>query len=157
MMDALRRHLVTVLEGKGAHAGFDDSFTDVPANLRGTRPKGADHSLWDLLEHMRIAQWDILDYMRNPKYVAPKWPEGYWPKTAAPANEQEWEKSIESFRRDLRDVIAIVEDESNDLTAPLKYGDPKHTILREALLIADHNSYHLGQFVLVRKLLHSWA
>jgi DinB superfamily len=153
---SLRRHLLNLLKGEGAHAGFDSAFADLPAAKYGVRPAGAPYSAWQLLEHMRIAQWDILEFSRNPKHVSPKWPEGYWPVREAPPNEKAWEQSVKTFRRDLKAMQELVSHSSTDLFARIPHGDGQ-TVLREALLVADHNSYHVGQLVLVRRLLGEWA
>lgn len=153
--DALREHAVYLLEGGGAHLHFDDAVKDFPAALRGARAAGLPHTAWQLLEHMRIAQWDILEFSRNSKYVSLDFPSGYWPKTAAPPDEAAWEKSLREFRHDLREMIALVKGSRTDLYAKIPHGDGQ-TILREALLVADHNSYHLGQIVDVRRALGAW-
>lgn len=152
---ALRQHLVKLLKGGDAHATFEDAVAHLPAELRGKRPEGAEHSPWQLLEHLRLAQWDILDFSRNPEYKSLKWPEDYWPAKPAPPAERAWEKSVQSFRDDLEAVCELVADEKTDLFAKIPHGDGQ-TILREALLVADHNAYHVGQLVLVRKLLGAW-
>jgi len=151
----LRQHVVSVLKGGNAHADFETVFKDLPAALRGKRPKGAQHSPWEVLEHLRIAQWDILEFSRNPKHKSPDFPEGYWPRTPAPPDEAAWEKSIQSFRQDLEALCNVVDDESTDLFAKIPHGDGQ-TILREALLAADHNAYHLGEAVLLRRILGGW-
>jgi len=153
---ALREHVVKLLEGGQAHADFDEAVKSLPANLRGKRPRGAAHSPWEVLEHMRIAQWDILEFSRNAKHVSPEFPDGYWPKGAVPPNDKAWTKSVKAFRADLKAMADMVADESTDLFAPIPHGDGQ-TILRQALLLADHNAYHLGQFVLLRRLLGAWA
>ena len=152
---SLRKHLLDLLEGGGAHLNFDDAVRDVPVDIRGKRPKGASHSPWEVLEHLRIAQWDILEFSRNPKHVSPEFPTGYWPAAPAPPDEKAWDQSVEAFRAGLRAMAALVADESTDLFAQLPHGDGQ-TILREALLVADHNAYHLGQLVVVRRLLGCW-
>jgi hypothetical protein len=152
---ALREHLLQLLTGGHAHADFDTAIKNLPAALRGKRPQGAEHSSWEILEHLRIAQWDILEFSRNPKHKSPDWPSGYWPSSAAPPDEKTWDKSVRAFRRDLKAMIALVEDKSTDLFARIPHGDGQ-TILREALLVADHNAYHLGELVLVRRLLGAW-
>jgi len=152
----LRQQLVKLLEGGDAHAGFDAAVEKLPAELRGKTPPGAEHSPWQLLEHLRIAQWDILEFSRNPKHKSPDWPSGYWPSEPAPPNKSAWEKSIRAFRADLKAMCDLVADKKTDLFAPIPHGDGQ-TILREALLTADHNSYHLGQLVLVRRLLGAWG
>lgn len=151
----LRRTVVDLLAMRGAHADFDHAIADLPAELRGVLPHQAEHTLWQLLEHMRIAQWDILEFSRNPKHVSPEWPEGYWPATPAPPNPAAWTKSVRQFRDDLAAMQELVSDPKSDLFTPFPYGDGQ-TLLREALLVADHNAYHLGQFILVRRLLGAW-
>ena len=153
---SLREHLLYLLGGGGAHAAFDAAVAELPADLRGVRPPGVPWSPWELLEHMRIAQWDILEFSRNRKHVSPKWPKGYWPTNAAPRNEAAWDKSIGKFREDLDAIRQLVEDPKTDLHARIPHGDGQ-TILREALLVADHNAYHLGALVTVRRLLGSWT
>ena len=152
---ALRQHVVSLLKGGNAHADFDTVFKDLPVKLRGKRPEGAEHSPWEVLEHLGIAQWDILEFSRNPKHKSPDFPEGYWPRTASPPDETGWDKSITSFRADLEAMSKLVADESTDLCAKIPHGDGQ-TVLREALLVADHNAYHLGEAVLLRRLLGAW-
>lgn len=152
---ALRQHLVKLLAGGNAHVDFDKAVAGLPAGLRGKRPKGQPFTPWRLLEHMRIAQWDILEFSRNPKHVSPDWPDGYWPKGDAPPSAKAWNDSVKAFRSDLAAMQALVSDPKTDLFARIPHGDGQ-TILREALLVADHNSYHLGQLVLVRRLLGAW-
>jgi hypothetical protein len=152
---AFRQHLLYLLEGGGAHAKFDDVVAGIPPELRGQKPTGLPHSAWMLLEHLRIAQWDILEFSRNPKYKSPKWPEGYWPKTDAPPSTAAWDASIKDFHKDLKAMQDLVENPKTDLFARIPWGDGQ-TILREALLVADHNAYHLGQLVDVRRLLGIW-
>ncbi len=152
---ALRQHLVELLTGGHAHATFEQAVKNLPEELRGKVPKGAEHSPWQLLEHLRIAQWDILEFSRDEEHESPKWPEGYWPKEKAPAEEKAWDKSVRTFKRDLKEMVALVEDPKTDLFAKIPHGDGQ-TVLREALLAADHNAYHIGQLVLVRRLLGAW-
>lgn len=151
----LPAHLTELLQGGHAHITFDDAVKNWPAKLRGIRPKGAAHSAWEILEHLRLAQWDILEFTRNPKHVSPNWPEGYWPKSPAPDNAKAWDKTIQSFRADLRAMIKLVQNKKTDLFAPLPHGTGQ-TALREALLLADHNAYHLGELLLLRRLLGAW-
>ena len=150
--DPLRKQLVELLRMEGAHLSFDDAVADFPIKLRGVKPKGAPHTPWQLLEHLRIAQWDILDFSRNPDYQEMKWPDDYWPKTEAPPDAAAWDKSVAQFRRDLKAIEELVSDAGTDLTARIPHGTGQ-TLLREVLLVADHNSYHLGQLVFVRKML----
>ena len=152
---ALREHLLYLLKSGGAHVDFEAAIKGLPVSLRGKKPKGAEHSPWEILEHLRIAQWDILEFSRNPKHASPEWPGGYWPKTQAPASSQAWTKSVLAFRAGLRAMCKLVAEESTDLFAPIAHGDGQ-TILREVLLVADHNAYHLGEMVLVRRLLGAW-
>jgi len=151
----LRKQLISLLTENNAHAGFEDAVKDMPVKLRGQVPKGAEHSPWQLLEHLRIAQWDILDFSRNPKYKEMKWPEDYWPKSPEPPDEKAWDHSVQSFRKDLKELCDLVSDKSTDLFAKIPHGDGQ-TVLREALLTADHNAYHVGQLILVRRLLGAW-
>ena len=152
---SLRKHLVELLAGGGAHAKFEDAIKGLPPKLRGIKPANFPHSPWMLLEHLRLAQWDILEFSRNAQHVSPKWPEGYWPKQEAPPNAAAWNKSIQQFRRDLKAVQSLVANPKTDLFAKIPWGDGP-TILREALLVADHNAYHLAQLVDVRRLLGAW-
>jgi len=152
---ALRQHLVDLLKGGSAHVHFTDALEGFPPNKRGTFAQGLPHTGWQLLEHSRIAQWDILEFSRNPKHVSPGFPEGYWPKTPGPPSEGEWEKSEQAFQRDLQEMIELVKNPHTDLCAKLPHGDGQ-TVLREALVLADHNSYHLGQLVDLRRALGEW-
>ena len=151
----VREHVLKLLEGGQAHATFDAAVKGLPAELRGKRPRGAEHSPWELLEHMRIAQRDILEFSTDSKYTAPNWPDDYWPESPKPPNDSAWAKSVRAFNADLDAMRKLVADESTDLYAPIPHGDGQ-TILREALLVADHNAYHIGQLVLVRRLLGAW-
>jgi hypothetical protein len=152
---SLRQHLLDLLTSSHAHADFEAALRNLPAALRGKRPKGAEHSPWQLLEHLRIAQWDILEFSSDARHVSPEWPRGYWPAGAAPPDEKAWEKSVRAFRKDLKAFCALVADPGTDLYARFPHGDGQ-TLLREALLLADHNAYHVGQLVLVRRLLGAW-
>jgi hypothetical protein len=152
---SLRKHLLELLAGGSAHAKFDDVIKGLPPKLRGAKPANFPHTAWMLLEHLRLAQRDILDFSRNPKHVSPPWPSGYWPKTEAPPNAAAWNKSIQQFRRDLKAMQALVANRKTDLFARIPWGDGQ-TILREALLVADHNAYHLGQLLDLRRLLGTW-
>jgi len=152
---SLRQHLLYLLEGGGAHAKFDDVIKGLPPKLRGVKPTKFPHSPWMLLEHMRLAQWDILEFSRNAKHVSPAWPSGYWPKTEGPPNAASWNKSVQQFRRDLKAMQNLVANQKTDLFTRIPWGDGQ-TILREALLVADHNAYHLGQIMDVRRWLGAW-
>ena len=150
--DPLRKHLLNMLRMKGAHMSFDEAVAGFPAAQRGVKPKGVPHTAWQLLEHLRLAQWDILDFSRNPKYKEKKFPDDYWPKTEAPPDDASWDRSVEQFQQDLKAMEELVSDPKVDLTQPIGHGKGQ-TLLREALLVADHNSYHLGQLVFLRKML----
>lgn len=151
----LREQLRTSLGWGEAHVAWKKAVADFPEEDRGTKPPGIPHSAWDLLEHTRIAQWDMLEFCRNPKHVSPDFPSGYWPKSSTPPNSTAWEESVKVFEQDLQAMERLVADPKTDLLAPISGGSGQ-TILREALLVADHNAYHLGQFVLLRKLLGNW-
>jgi hypothetical protein len=151
----LRKQIVNLLIGNDAHAEFERVVADLPENVRGQRPNGVEHSPWEVLEHLRITQSDILEFSRDAKHTSPEFPAGYWPKTQAPPSPAAWEKSAASFLRDRRALCDLVMAESTDLFAKIPHGDGQ-TILREALLAADHAAYHLGEFVLLRRLLGAW-
>ncbi|MGO9677408.1 MAG: DinB family protein [Candidatus Sulfotelmatobacter sp.] len=151
----LREHLLCLLNGGGAHARFDDVVKNWPENLRGTKPIGLPHTPWMLVEHLRLAQWDILEFSRNSKHTSPEWPKGYWPKTEAPPSPAAWNKTVQQFRKDLKSMQDLVANPKTGLYARIPWGDGQ-TILREALLVADHNAYHLGQLVDLRRLLGAW-
>jgi hypothetical protein len=151
----LREHVLYLLRGGGAHLNFDAAVADLPATLRGARPAGVPHTPWRLVEHMRIVQWDILEFSRNPRHVSPTFPEGYWPDGDAPPNAGAWDQSLSAFRADLKSMCDLVDDPATELFAPIPHGEGQ-TILREALLVADHNAYHLGQLVFVRRALGAW-
>jgi hypothetical protein len=152
----LREHVLYLLRAGGAHLDFESAIANLPAELRGAKPGSLPHSPWRLLEHMRIAQWDILEFCRNPRHVSPTFPEGYWPAGDAPGDAGAWERSVDAFRADLESMQKLVADLNTDLLADIPHGEGQ-TILREALLIADHNAYHLGQLVTVRRLLGAWT
>jgi hypothetical protein len=152
---SLRDHLIELLRGGSAHLDFDKAVADLPAKLRGAKPPGQPHTAWRLVEHMRIAQWDILEFSRNPKHESPKWPAGYWPDGDAPPEGKAWDRTLKAFRVDLKAMQELVADPASDLFAPIPGGEGQ-TLLREAMLVADHNAYHLGQLVLVRRLLGAW-
>lgn len=154
-MDALKKQVASLLTKDRAHVGFAKAVGGLQPKLRGVKPDGVEHSAWELLEHLRIAQWDILEYSRNPKHVSPEFPAGYWPKQSAPPDDKAWDDSVAAFERDLAAMADLVKDEKTDLLAPLPHAE-KHTLLREALILADHNAYHIGQMVLLRRFLRAW-
>jgi len=152
---SLREHVLYLLRDGGAHVGWEKVVDDFPADSQGIKPAGLPFSAWQILEHMRIAQWDILEFSRDPKHVSPVWPAGYWPPSDAPPDPAAWDRSVAAFRRDLRAMERLVANPATDLHATIPHGDGQ-TILREALLTADHNAYHLGQIVILRRLLGAW-
>jgi len=158
-IQSLRKELDRLLAGKGAHPDFDAAVADFPSKLRGVRPQGApgadQHSAWQLLEHLRIAQWDMLEFSRDPKHVSPDWPAGYWPKNSEPESGAAWEKSVKSFQRDLAAMRKLVSDPKSDLFTPFAHGEGQ-TLLREAMQLADHNAYHVGEIIFLRRLLGAW-
>jgi len=152
----LRQHLIYLLTDGGAHAKFEDVIAAISAKLRGQTPAAMPHSPWMLLEHIRIAQWDILEFSRNPKHKSPEWPESFWPATEAPPNAAAWNESVKNIRKDLKSLENLIANPKTDLFAKIPWGDGQ-TILREAMLVADHNAYHLGQLVDVLRLLGAWS
>ena len=153
--EVLRAQLLTLLQGRGAHMTFDEAVADFPPEHINTRPPGMPYTMWHLLEHLRIAQRDILDFVREPGYEEPRWPDDYWPPRDATADQTAWERTIAAFREDLAAVQALVSDPGNDLAAPLPY-DRGYSLLREVLLVADHNAYHVGEFAILRQVLGAW-
>ena len=152
---SLREHLVKLLDGRQAHVDIDAVIDKLSFDVLSKTINGAPWTLWELFEHLRIAQKDIVEFSRDPEHVSPAWPSGYWPDSKGPANGEEWDESVQAFRGDLEAMKELVQDEATDLHAKIPHGDGQ-TILREALLVADHNAYHLGQMVLLMKLLGSW-
>ncbi len=154
----LRRQLKSLLDGGQAHATFDDAVKDMPAKLRGVVPEGLPYSAWQLLEHMRLAQRDILDFSRNHdgSYRELKWPDDYWPKAPEPPTEGAWQKSIDQIRTDRKEFERLVDStDDKNLVKPFPWGKGQN-LLREAFLIADHEAYHIGELVLLRRLLGAW-
>lgn len=152
---ALREQLIALLRGGQAHATFNDAIENFPPKLYGAKPANFPHSAWMILEHLRIAQWDILEFSRSQKHESPNWPEGYWPPTEAPPSAVAWTKSVHQFQSDLKEMQDLIKNPQTDLFANIPWGEDQ-TILREALLIADHNAYHIGQLIDVRRLLGAW-
>lgn len=152
---SLRDHVIYLLKGEGAHAKFEDAVADFSAELRGKKVPNLPHTAWMLVEHLRIAQWDILEFSRNAKHKSPHWPSGYWPKEEAPPSASAWTNSVRGFEKDLKAMQSLVADPKSDLYAPFPWGESQ-TLLREALLLADHNAYHVGQLVDLRRLLGAW-
>jgi len=148
--ESLRKHVLYLLRGGGAHLSFDDFVSSFPPDLCNRQIEGLPYTAWQVLEHMRLAQWDILEFSRDPNHVSPEFPKGYWPAPNDLGTPALWQKTIDEFRNDLRQMEALIEDESTDLHATIPHGDGQ-TILREALLIADHNAYHLGVLAVISR------
>ncbi len=155
MSDPIREHIVKLLGWDEAHVGFDAAVANLAEPLRGRRVDGFPHSVWELVEHLRLAQRDLLDFCRDPNYVAPKWPDDYWPSSAAPPDSAAWDRSLSAFRADRQALQAFAADPALDLTARIPHGTGQ-TYLRSILLVADHNAYHIGQVVAVRQQLGAW-
>lgn len=153
--DALRTHLVRALTWQDAHAGFEMVVKDLAPSLRGVRPAGLPYSPWEILEHLRITQFDILDFCRNPAYAERPWPDDYWPGEPEPPTETAWDESIDGYARDRKALIALAEDANLDLFGEIPHGSGQ-SYLRELLLVADHNAYHVGELIVVRRLLGAW-
>ena len=155
MNDPVREQVINLLRGGQAHLTFEEVIKDFPEKLRGVKPAGAPHTAWQLMEHLRIALWDILEFSRDANHVSPAWPEGYWPQTEAPPNDAAWNNSVAAIKKDLQGMVELVENENTDLYAKIPHGTGQN-ILREALLVADHNAYHIGQLMLLRRLIGAW-
>ena len=151
---ALRDQLMSLLEGGNAHVSFDDFVKNFPAEKCGLSVEGLPYTVWQVLEHMRIAQWDILEFSRNADHVSPKWPKGYWPEPTETGSEQLWNETVEKFRADLETFTDLIRDPARDLFARIPHGTGQ-TILREALLLADHNSNHLGALIVMNRIIKS--
>jgi len=151
--DILIAELKKLLSGGNAHANFEDAVADMPFNLLGEKPYRLPYSIWQLVEHIRIAQWDMFQFSKDATYKSPKWPDEYWPKEAAPKNEVEWTNCLAQIKQDLTDFIALIE--SDDIFTEISHGEGQN-ILREALQIADHNAYHIAEIVVIRRLLKVW-
>jgi hypothetical protein len=152
---SLREHLVRLLSWDDAHVGFDAAVAELPANLRGTAPARLPYSPWQLIEHLRITQHDILDFCRNPGYQEMSWPDDYWPAQPSPLSPAAWDRSVEQFRRDRSELQRLARDPKIDLEARIPHGTGQ-TYLRELLLAADHAAYHIGELIVVRRLLGAW-
>jgi uncharacterized damage-inducible protein DinB len=153
--NGLREAVLTLLRGGRAHVAFEKAVANLPEELRGKKPRGAPYTPWQQLEHMRIVQWDILEYIRNPQHVSPEWPQGYWPREAAPARNA-WAKSVKSFLADQQALQDLAADRSTALLARVPHDPEGPTHLHELLLVADHSAYHLGQMIILRRLLDAW-
>jgi len=151
----LRKQLLALLRGGNAHMGFDDAVADFPIEAINTNPPNVPYTPWHLLEHLRLTQWDILEFIRNPGYVSPKWPEGYWPSKQKQADRTEWEETIRKYKADLADLEEIVMNPATNFTADLPHA-PGYNVLREIQLVSDHNAYHIGEFCILRQVMGTW-
>ena len=152
----MREQLLAVLRGGHAHMEFDQAVAGFPANYMNRKPPNVPYTPWHLLEHLRLTQWDILEFIRNPDHISPDWPAGYWPPAEAQADEAQWQRTITAFRTDLAALEALAANPETDLFAPLPQGLP-YTIFREIMVVANHNSYHIGEFAILRQVMNSWA
>ncbi len=152
----IRGQLVNLLTKQQAHMGLEDAVKNFPAKDFNTRPPNVDYTFWHLLEHLRICQWDILDYCRNPNYKNIEWPRDYWPAKDATTDAAGWQHTLDQFNADLDELVALVNDPKTDLYAPIPHGYDGHTILREILVVADHNAYHIGEFAILRQVVNNW-
>jgi DinB family protein len=151
----VREQLRALLEGGNAHMTFDEAVANFPREQMNTKPQNVPYTPWQLLEHIRMAQWDILEFIRNPQYVSPPWPEGYWPAESVQTDEVAWKKTLASFRADQYSLLELVADPKVNLYTPIPHGDGQ-TILREILVVADHNAYHIGEFATYRQVMGTW-
>jgi hypothetical protein len=151
----LRDQLIEMLTGEHAHVNLDSALKGMPEKLIGIRPDKIPYSIWQLTEHIRITQWDIVEFSRNDQHISPRWPQGYWPKNEAPQDISEWKGSLSSIKRNRDSLIEMIADPNNNLLQPFPHGQGQN-LLREALLVIDHTSYHTGEIIVVRRLLGSW-
>lgn len=151
----LREQVVGLLKGGHAHMSFEQAVDQFPFEAVNQRPPNVSYTPWRLLEHIRIAQWDILEFIQNPDHESPPWPEGYWPHPEADADERRWQRTLEGFREDHKALVELAANPETDLSAPLPHA-PDYTILRELLVVADHNAYHLGEFAILRQVMGTW-
>ncbi len=151
-----REQLLKLLSGGNAHMRFEEAIANYPPDAINRKPPNVGYTPWHLLEHMRIAQWDILEFIRNPAHVSPDWPEGYWPSPDQEANEGDWLRTIREFQSDQKTLQELVSDPRTDLFAPLPHAQG-YNIFREILLVADHNAYHLGEFAILRAIMGTWT
>jgi hypothetical protein len=151
----LVKELIFLLEKGNAHASFEDAVAGVPHELLTVIPENLPYSIWQLTEHIRITQWDIVEFCLSDKHKSPKWPDEYWPPASDTVTKKDWEHCLKEVKKDRDRFIELLKDETNDLLKPLTHGDGQ-TLLREALLIADHTAYHLGEILVLRRLLNCW-
>jgi len=151
----LVKNLVDLIEKGNAHVSLDKALENIPFSLLGERPGNLPYSTWQITEHIRIAQWDILEFSHGSKHVSPKWPDGYWPNETAPKSEDEWKKCIQQIQSDRTSFTELIKNAGDNLYKPFEYGNGQ-SLLKEALVLADHNSYHTGEIIIIRRLLNEW-
>jgi hypothetical protein len=151
----LREQLLALLRGRNAHLSFDDAIAGFPIEYINTKPPNVSYTPWHLLEHLRLAQWDILEFVRNPNHVSPEWPKGYWPDPASQTDEAGWQQTIAKFKADMQAIEELVQDPGTDFFGPIPHA-PEYTVFREVLLVADHNAYHIGEFAILRQVMETW-
>lgn len=152
--DTIRKHLLASLQGRNAHLSFEQTIKDFPDGYYNKKIPGIQYSCWDLLEHLRIAQWDILDFIMNPEYQSKAWPDNYWPKDKG--DSEKWKSSVKNFLSDRKELEAMLEDSAVDLYDPIPHA-PDYTVFREIVIVIDHNSYHTGQLLSLRRALGIWS
>lgn len=152
----LRTKIVELLEGKQAHMPFDEAVADFPQNLINAQAPNVEYTFWHLVEHLRITQWDILDFSRNPNYKYIKWPDNYWPPKKAQATQKQWDESVTLFKKDLTEMIALIKNPDSDLYTPFPWGEGQN-LVREAFVVADHNAYHIGELAILRQVTLAWS
>jgi hypothetical protein len=153
--DTLREQLIQLLRGGKAHCSFSEAISEFPLDFINSKPPNVAYTPWHIVEHIRLAQSDILEFVRDPSHVSPKWPEGYWPDPDAEADEVQWQASLESFTADMEGLEGIVNDPGINLLDEIPHA-PGYTYLREVLLVADHNAYHIGEFAILRQVMETW-
>jgi hypothetical protein len=151
----LVKNLVDLIEKGNAHISFDKALKNMPFALLGEKPGNLPYSIWQITEHIRIAQWDLLEFSRNPNHVSPEWPDGYWPKESSPELEESWKQCIHQIQKDRASFIELIKNAGDKLYEPFEHGTGQ-SLLKEALVLADHNSYHTGEIIVVRRLLNAW-
>jgi hypothetical protein len=151
----IRQQIVQLLDGRNAHYTFDDAIEQFPMEHINTRPPDVPYTPWHIIEHLRISQWDILEFMRDPDHVSPNWPEGYWPSPEATTDEEQWQESIDQFHTDMESIKELAMNSEIELSAEIPHA-PGYTYVREFLLVADHNAYHVGEFAILRQIMGTW-
>ena len=154
-MAAAIDQLTEALNGSHAHASFNDAIRDVRLDLLGVVPQGLPYSIWQLVEHIRITQWDILEFSRKPDHVSPEWPKGYWPTEKSPAHAKDWKRSVDQITSDRKSFVQLLQKAGEDIYAPFAWGDGQ-SLFREAVLLIDHTSYNTGEVIVLRRLLNDW-